>query len=62
MSRSSKVGLQQIDSIENDEDDAIVGSEATYVLAAGAVIILAYENQSNIPKAPYTNKDQEREF
>ncbi|XP_075097851.1 uncharacterized protein LOC142175171 [Nicotiana tabacum] len=51
-----------MDSIENDEDDAIVGVTATSVLAVGAAIILSYENQSNIPRAPYTNKDQERKF
>ncbi|XP_075092353.1 uncharacterized protein LOC142172594 [Nicotiana tabacum] len=51
-----------MESIETDEDDAIVGAVATSVLTARAAIILAYENQSNIPRAPYTNKDQEREF
>ncbi|XP_059308308.1 uncharacterized protein LOC132059642 [Lycium ferocissimum] len=51
-----------MDSTNKDEDDAIVGAATTSVLASGAVIILAYENQSRIPREPYTNKGQEREF
>ncbi|KAF3662341.1 hypothetical protein FXO38_11228 [Capsicum annuum] len=45
-----------------DEDDTIAGVAATSVLAAGVAIIIAYEHKSSIPREPYVNKDQEREF
>ncbi|MCD7459498.1 hypothetical protein HAX54_041064 [Datura stramonium] len=44
------------------EGDALVGAAATCVLSSGVTIIIAYENQSSIPREPYTNKDQERKF
>ncbi|KAG5603274.1 hypothetical protein H5410_034644 [Solanum commersonii] len=54
--------LEQMDMTNKDEDDAIVGAVATSVLAFGVAINVAYNNQSSIPREPYTNKDQEREF
>ncbi|KAM3237913.1 hypothetical protein P3L10_012943 [Capsicum annuum] len=45
-----------------DEDDAIIGAAATSVLAAGVAIIIAYEQETSIPREQYVNKDQEREF
>lgn len=51
-----------MDMTNKDEDDAIVGAVATSVLAFGVAINVAYNNQSSIPREPYTNKDQEREF
>ncbi|KAM3342595.1 hypothetical protein P3S68_027561 [Capsicum galapagoense] len=45
-----------------DEDDAIIGAAATSILAAGVAIIIAYEQETSIPREPYVNKDQEREF
>ncbi|KAM3355974.1 hypothetical protein P3S68_022688 [Capsicum galapagoense] len=45
-----------------DDDDAIIGVAATSVLAVGVAIIGAYEHESSIPKEPYVNNDQEREF
>ncbi|KAF3632181.1 hypothetical protein FXO37_27625 [Capsicum annuum] len=49
-------------STNQDEDDAIIGAAATSVLAFGVAIIVAYEHKSSIPREPYVNKDQEREF
>ncbi|PHT48668.1 1,4-alpha-glucan-branching enzyme, chloroplastic/amyloplastic [Capsicum baccatum] len=51
-----------MNSTNQDEDDAIIGAAATSVLDTGVVIIVAYENQSSIPREPYVDKDQEREF
>ncbi|KAM3337049.1 hypothetical protein P3S68_032749 [Capsicum galapagoense] len=45
-----------------DEDDVIIGAASTSILAAGVAIIVAYEHESSIPREPYVNKDQEREF
>ncbi|KAM3355973.1 hypothetical protein P3S68_022687 [Capsicum galapagoense] len=49
-------------STNQDDADAIIGVAATSVLAAGVAIIGAYEHESSIPREPYVNKDQEREF
>ncbi|KAF3671610.1 hypothetical protein FXO37_07943 [Capsicum annuum] len=50
------------ESANQDEDDAIIRIAATFVLAAGVAILVAYEHNSSIPREPYVNKDQEREF
>ncbi|PHU11946.1 hypothetical protein BC332_18876 [Capsicum chinense] len=49
-------------STNQDEDDTIIRAVATSVLAVGVAIIVAYENQSSIPREPYVNEDQESEF
>ncbi|PHT42330.1 hypothetical protein CQW23_16355 [Capsicum baccatum] len=49
-------------STNQDEDDVIIGSASTSILAAGVAIIVAYEHESSISREPYVNKDQEREF
>ncbi|KAM3248656.1 hypothetical protein P3L10_010425 [Capsicum annuum] len=49
-------------STNQDDVDAIIGVAAISVLAAGVAIIGAYEHESSIPREPYVNKDQEREF
>ncbi|PHU22647.1 hypothetical protein BC332_07754 [Capsicum chinense] len=49
-------------STNQDDADAIMVVAATSVLAAGVAIIGAYEHESSIPREPYVNKDQEREF
>ncbi|KAM3289739.1 hypothetical protein P3S67_018028 [Capsicum chacoense] len=54
--------LMLMGSTNQDEDDAIIRVAATSVLAAGFAIIIAYEHESRIPREPYVNKDQEREF
>ncbi|KAM3340729.1 hypothetical protein P3S68_028363 [Capsicum galapagoense] len=51
-----------MNSANQDEDDAIIGIAATFVLAAGVAILVAYEHKISIPREPYVNKDQEREF
>ncbi|PHU29637.1 hypothetical protein BC332_01730 [Capsicum chinense] len=49
-------------STNQDEGDAIIGAAAISVLAVGVAIIVAYKHESSIPREPYVNKDQEREF
>ncbi|XP_047264617.1 uncharacterized protein LOC124885297 [Capsicum annuum] len=49
-------------STNQDDDDAIIGVAATSILVAWVAIIVAYEHESSIPREPYVNKDQEREF
>ncbi|KAF3667310.1 hypothetical protein FXO37_10075 [Capsicum annuum] len=51
-----------MDSTNQDNDDTIIGVAATSVLATRVAIIVFYEHESNIPREPYVNKDQEREF
>ncbi|KAM3218265.1 hypothetical protein P3L10_022795 [Capsicum annuum] len=61
LTKTKPFAISQMDSTNQDEDDAVIGVEATLVLAIRVAITVAYEYQSSIPREPYINKDQERD-